>query len=335
MRITLQIMTLQELINAKLYDEAIEQCIVLIENGQVTNDQSESLTGYVYLGIIYTHQKKYDQSRQIFDEHYLEIIDECTNYWVGTELVNTYLMFGELKAALNYLNVFLKENPTDFKGLYLKGHILYLKKEFNNSLEALQKAFTINHKNKGLLYNIAIVYQELGNNIEGFRFFELAYQVGNTKAIEEIVKVLFERTGFCDYQNCANPCCKAVKLKGINAHTVANAQSLNSLIISDKRNSCWYKSDEDEKGHWIFECKNFGENNFCNDYENRPQTCRDYPSSIISTRSCCSYKFKLKENSIGFTSASVLYVVLDILEAYKYKEAKEKLLKQNKHILNP
>jgi len=327
-------MTLLELIDSQQYKLAIEQCLNLINEGQKLNDESTCLTGYVYLGIIYTRQKKYAESKKIFDDNYLEIIDECKSYWVGTELVNTYLMFGELEAANIYLNAYLEENTNDFRVLYLKGHVLYLKKEFEESIKLLLRAFDINNSNKGLLYNIAMAYQELGKDENAFHHFELAYQAGNNKAIDEIIKLLFVRTGICDFENCENPCCKAVKLKGVNALTVTNLQSFNGLVINDKRNSCWLKSDEDKNGQWIFECKNFGENNFCNDYENRPQTCRDYPSSMVSIRSCCSYKFELKENPISFKLKTVLFVVLDLLKAYKYSKDKEILLKLNSRLLS-
>jgi tetratricopeptide (TPR) repeat protein len=322
-------MSLIKLIDSKQYDEAIKQCNNLINEGINNEDDSTILTGYVYLAITYTRQNKFKKSRNIFDEYYLEILDECTSFWVGTELVNTYLVYGELKAPLNYLNEYLKQNPDDFKGLYLKGHVLYIKKDYNESIEALQAALKINKSNKGLLYNIAMVHAELGNEEQAFRYFEHAYQAGNNKAVEEIVKLLFNRTGFCDYENCENPCCTKVKLKGTNALTISNKQSFKSILINDPRNSCWIKSGKTKKGHWVFECKNFGENNFCNDYENRPETCRDYPSSLIVKRACCSYNFELKENPVLFKSKSTLAVTLDILDGYKYHQAKEQLLSQN------
>ncbi|NJO87508.1 MAG: tetratricopeptide repeat protein [Chloroflexia bacterium] len=326
-------MSLIKLIDAKKYDEAITQCKKLIQDGINTGDESTSLTGYVYLAIVYTRQNKFKKSRNIFDEYYLEITDECTSFWVGTELVNTYLTYGELKAPLNYLNEYIKHNPDDFKGLYLKGHVLYLRKEYDKALEVLQKAFQINKTNKGLLYNLAMVYQEIGNEEQAFRYFELAYEAGNNKAIEEIIKLLFNRKGFCDYENCENPCCTKVKLKGINALTITNKQGFKALVINNPQNNCWIKSGKTKKGHWVFECKNFGENNFCNDYENRPETCRDYPSSLIVKRACCSYNFEVKENSILFKSKATLTIVLDILENYKYQSAKEQLLLQNKVLL--
>ncbi len=326
-------MSLIKLIDSQKYDEAIKQCKKLIKDGINSGDEPTRLTGYVYLAIVYARQNKIKKSRAIFDEYYLEILDECTSFWTGTELVNTYLAYGELKAPLNYLNEYLKQNPGDFKGLYLKGHVHYLRKEYDESMKALQKAVEINISNKGLLYNIAMVYKELGNAEQAFRYFELAYEAGNNKAAEEIIKLLFKRIGFCDYENCENSCCTKVKLKGVNALTVSNKQSFKSLVINDPRNNCWIKSCKTKKGHWVFECKNFGEKNFCNDYENRPETCRDYPSSLIVKRACCSYNFELKENPVPFKSKSSLAVVLDILENYKYKNAKEKLLIRNKELL--
>lgn len=326
-------MSLIKLIDAKKYDEAIKQCKKLIQEGINTGDESTVLMGNVYLAITYTRQNKFKRSRNIFDEYYLEIVDDYTEFWVGTELVNTYLTYGELKAPLNYLNEYLKKNPDDFKGLYLKGHVLYLKMDYEKSLEFLQDALKINQSNKGLLYNVAMVYKELGNEEQAFRYFELAYEAGNNRAPEEIIKMLFERKGFCDYENCANPCCTKVKLKGLNALPISNKQSFKALILNDNRNNCWIKSGKTKKGHWVFECKNFGENNFCKDYENRPDTCRDYPSSPLVKRDCCSYSFELEQNPITFKSSSTLAVIMDILDAYNYPDAKKQLMLQNKELI--
>lgn len=313
-------MSLQKLINEKKYQEAIEQCQNLISDGIKIEDEEQILTGKVYLAIIYTLQKKYGESIKIFDENYLEILDECKYYWLGTELVNTYLLYGKHTAALNYINAYLTENPNNFKALYLKGHILYLSKNFEESIETLMLANSIISSNKGLLYNLAMNFVELNEHQNAIFFFEKAYLAGNDKAIEEIIKLLFERTGMCDYANCGEPCCKSVKLKGVNAQNIASQESFESLKIADPRNSCWYKKAEDSKGHWLFECRNFGEGNFCIDHVNRPQTCRDYPSSILVLRKSCSYQFDMINVEYKFKSKGVVMVLMDILKSYQFIE---------------
>lgn len=322
-------MSLQKLINKKRFDEAIDQCLELISSGLKIEDDEQVLTGKVYLAIIYTQQKRYSESIKIFDDNYLEILDECKYYWLGTELVNTYLLHGKYIAALNYINAFISENPDNFKALYLKGHILYLAKNFEESVETLMLANSINNSNKGVLYNLAMNFVELNQFQNAVFFFEKAYIAGNDKAIEEIVKLLFERTGICDYANCGEPCCKSVKLKGVNAQNIKTQEAFESLKIADPRNSCWYKNSEDSKGHWIFECKNFGEGNFCIDHVNRPQTCRDYPSSILLLRKSCSYHFSMINHKYKFSSKDVVMVLIDILESYKFTEESKELYKQN------
>lgn len=327
-------MNLNQLIQSKQYDKAIQECKALIADAELEDDNSSKLTGLVYLGIIFTQQELFYKSKEIFDNNFEEIISECNHFWNGKELTETYLHYNEIDKALLYNQAFLEQNPTNGRTIITIGHLLYLKADYLNALKTLEKANSFDNNNAQVYYLIASINLKLNNKKLAFENFEKAFDLGYEKSINEIIKLLFSRTGICDFENCTDCCCEGVILKGVDGKTINNEESLNLLVNNDKRNNCWFKNKTNAKGHWIFECNNLGMNNFCNNYQMRPNTCRDYPSSIMNTRTACSFNFKLNDNSFTFSSSNTLKVILHILKALKYDAEMNLLAKKNKLLLS-
>jgi len=325
-------MNLNQLIQSKQYERAINECKALIADAELDDDKSAKLTGLVYLGIIYTQQCLYHKSKNIFDTHFEEIVSECKFYWSGKELIDTYIHYNESNKAELYCDAYL-ENNKDYKALLTKGNLLFKRKEYSFAIDILQQANNLNPNNKHVLFSLGLSYIKQNNNQEALKYFEKSFDLGLEKSISEIVKILFTRTGYCDYDNCTNCCCKGVILKGSDGKTINNKESFNQLIANDSRNLCWTKDRENSKGTWVFECKNLKSNNYCSDYDMRPNTCRDYPSSILTTRPACSYTFKLKSDPLKFSSKNTLKVILHVLKAYKYESEMDLLLNNNENLL--
>lgn len=326
-------MNINQLIENKQYDLAIKECKSLIADAELDDDFQAKLTGLVYLGIIYTKQEKYWKSKEIFDYNFDDIVAECRFYWLGQELIDTYIYFNEKDKAEQYVNAFLSENRNNTKAYLSKGMLLYDKEKYDEAEKVLTVAQTIQANNKQILYTQGLIQTKLNNKQRAIKLFEQSFDLGYEASIVEIIKLLFERTGKCDFENCKDTCCKGVILKGTNGKTINKEISFNQLINNDSRNSCWIKSKETTKGNWIFECKKLGENNFCNDYANRPENCRSYPSSILNTRKSCSYRFELNKENIKFCSKNTLNVVLHILKTYGFHSEMNLLATINKQLL--
>ncbi len=326
-------MNLNQLIQLGLYEEAINECKAIINDADLDDDNQGKLTGLVYLGIIYTKQGLYHKSKDIFDTNYEDILSECRFYWNGKELADTYLYYKEYDKIENYITSYLDQNPDDIKAFLIKGHIFFHKKMFEQALQVFHQANKLSSGNAQILYGAGLCCVQLEKWQSALKYFEQAFDLGYQKAIEEIFKIIFTREGCCDYINCTDTCCKNVMLKGIDGKTIQNNANFELLLQNDERNTCWNKDRSNSKGDWIFECKNLGENNYCNNYEMRPDTCRDYPSSILTTRSACSYSFILNNNLPKFNSSKTLNVVLHILREYQYISEMNHLIKLNKDLL--
>jgi tetratricopeptide (TPR) repeat protein len=321
-------MNLNQLIQSKQYERAIHECKALIADAELDNDKSAKLTGLVYLGIIYTKQGVFHKSKDLFDTHFNDIVSECKFYWSGKELVDTYVFYNELEKAESYIDAYI-DNNKDSKALLTKGNLLYKRKEYSEAIEILQQANSLEPNNKQILFSLGITEVELKNNQEAFKYFEKSFDLGLDDSIAEIVKLLFRRTGTCDYENCVDTCCKAVILTGIDGKSVKDENSFNLLMNNDSRNKCWIKNKSNSDTPWVFECKNLGLNNYCNDYDKRPENCHSYPSSILNTRTACSYTFELADKNILFSSTNCFKVVLHILKAYNYESEIKELTNKN------
>lgn len=326
-------MNINQLIQSKQYERAINECKALIADAELDEDQAGKLTGLVYLGIIYTQQGFYQKSKNIFDSYFNKIVSECKFYWSGKELIDTYIFYNEPEKAESYIDAYLDHNK-DYKILLSKGNLLFKSKKFTEAIEILQQANSLNPDHKQILFSLGLTYVQLNNDQKAFEYFEKSFDLGLDNSIYEILKILFVRTGNCDFENCSDTCCKGVVLKGIDGKTINSENSYNQLCNNDNRNSCWIKSEVNSKGNWVFECKNLGSNNFCNDYENRPENCRSYPSSILNTRKACSYKFKLTDKNFRFKSTNCFKVVLHILKAYNYHAEIKELSMLNKNLIH-
>lgn len=326
-------MNINQLIENKQYDLAIKECKALIADAELDDDFQAKLTGLVYLGIVYTKQKKYWKSKEIFDYNFDDIVAECKFYWQGQELIDTFVYFNEKEKAETYVDAFLSENRNNVKAYLSKGMLLFDKEKYDEAKKVLGVAVSIQPNNKQILYTLGLIHTKLNNKQQALDFFEKSFELGYEASITEIIKLLFERTGSCDYENCTDTCCKDVILKGADGKTINSVNSFNQLLNNDSRNSCWIKSKVNAKGNWIFECKNLGENNFCNDYSNRPENCRTYPSSILNTRKACSYKFELVNEKYNFKSKNTLTVILHVLKGYGYSKEVKQIALNNQDIL--
>jgi tetratricopeptide (TPR) repeat protein len=319
---------LNQLIQSKQYEKAINECKSLIADAELDDDKSAKLTGLVYLGIIYTQQGFFYKSKDLFDTHFNDIVSECKFYWLGKELVDTYVFYNELGKAESYIDAYI-DNNKDSKALLTKGNLLYKRKEYSKTIKILQQADSLDPNNKQILFSIGLSHAQLKNNQEAFKYFEKSFDLGLDDSIPEIMKLIFTRTGTCDYENCTDTCCNAAILMGIDGKPINNENSFNLLLNSDSRNTCWIKQGSNSENPWIFDCKNLGTDIFCNDYENRPENCRSYPSSILNTRKACSYKFELADKNIEFSSTNCFKVVLHILKAYNYEPEIKELTNKN------
>jgi tetratricopeptide (TPR) repeat protein len=326
-------MNLNKLIQSKQYEKAINECKSLIADAELDDDKSAKLTGLVYLGIIYTQQGFFYKSKDLFDTHFNDIVSECKFYWSGKELIDTYVFYNELGKAESYIDAYI-DNNKDSKALLTKGNLLYKRKEYSEAIEILQQANSLEPNNKQILFSLGVTEVELKNNQKAFKYFEKSFDLGLDDSISEIMKLIFTRTATCNYKNCIDTCCKKVILTGIDGKSVNDENSFNLLLNNDSRNKCWIKQESNSENPWIFDCKNLGTNNICTDYENRPENCRSYPSSILNMRKACSYKFELADKNILFSSTNCFKVVLHILKTYKYESEMNQILNDNKTLLS-
>ena len=326
-------MDLKQLIKSEQYDRAIEECKAIIADADLEDDKEGKLTGLIYLGIVYTKQKAYFRSKAIFDLHFDTILANATLYWDGKELIETYQFYSDFSKAHTYVVTFLKHNPKHIDNIVVRSFLLYQQKYFNQALESFIEAEKLNPNNARIHYGIGLIYKQKEQLNDAFYCFEKAFDLGYEKAIYELLKLLFVRQGYCDFENCTDCCCKGVLLKGIDGKTISSDLGLTLLLEKDSRNKCWQHQSINNKGNWVFSCKNLGEQNICNDYNMRPDTCRDYPTSIITSRKACSYHFKLNNKLLLFKSKNCLRVIIHILKAYAYLNEVQVLLKQNQKLI--
>lgn len=245
-----------------------------------------------------------------------------------SELIHTE----QYKEALSKINEKIEDGNKQFSIYYQKVLVLFYLKDFSASEKLYEQLIKINPNSGDLLYSAALVYKAQNNIFKAIKKLELAFEKGNNQSIYEIINLIFERKGFCDYQNCTDCCCSNVLLKGTDGKYVSNQGSFEQVMSNPYENQGWQKTGKNKKGEWIFACKHLGENNVCKIYQSIPQICKDYPSGILSMKKSCTYYFELKQKLPKFNSVQTLAVILDILDAYKYHNEKEILAKQNLHL---
>ncbi len=244
--------------------------------------------------------------------------------------ISSLIYTGNYSEALLEINK--KIDNGEYKYYFQKALVLYYLKEFAESERIYRVLYKQNKESGDLIYSLALVLKAQNKTTEAFEFLQLAYEKGNDQSIFDVINLIFERKGDCDYENCKDCCCKNVKLKGLDGLFVKDTLSFERLMANPNENQGWQKSGESFKGEWIFACRHLGENNVCKIYQERPQVCRDYPSGVLSLKKACSYYFELIPDIPKFTSKVVFDVVIDILQAYNYLKEKEILLNHNSHL---
>ncbi|MBN2894249.1 MAG: tetratricopeptide repeat protein [Bacteroidales bacterium] len=237
--------------------------------------------------------------------------------------INNLIISGKYKEALEEINS--KKEKGEATNYFQEALVLYHLKEYEKAENIYEELYKNSQDSGDLINSLALVYKALNKTDKAFLFFQLAFEKGSNQSIYEILNMLFERKGICDYLNCKNSCCNNVILKGVAGKIIKDIFSFERLMANPNQNHGWQKVSENKKGEWIFACKHVDDKNVCKIYDSRPQICRDYPSGIFSLKPECSYYFELIENLPKFESKSTLAVVLDILEAFGYQKEKQKL----------
>lgn len=84
-------------------------------------------------------------------------------------------------------------------------------------------------------------------------------------------------TGHC--QQCGT-CCRRLQLEQKN-HWLRSKREFRALVKAHPEFSRFVICDRDRQGLLVFNCQSLGADNRCQDYENRPQLCRDFPNKGI------------------------------------------------------
>lgn len=320
---------LYQLLKQKDFDTIIKECQKMIDSG----NPNDVFRGEVYLAMSYTHQRKYEESKALFDKHFPQIKKQLGPVWNGKELIHAYLALSENEKALEYLDAYLARNPDKSDSQYHKANILIKAGKYEKALQILIELKEKHPKHAGVAYSSGLCLKELERHQESFDAFQEAYELGSDASMHEMFGLLFERQGTCDYLNCTSCCCHNQLLKGTDGQAIKQQADLDRLVLADKRNACWNKLAANEKGHWIFTCKHLQEDNSCSNYSERPQICHDYPANILNLKDACSYHFVLKDPPPKFHSTKALSIVLDILDAGIYQQEKERLMELNRGLL--
>jgi len=75
-------------------------------------------------------------------------------------------------------------------------------------------------------------------------------------------------------------CCRRLQLKS-GKKWLRSKRDFNSLVKRQPEFACFEIRGRDPQRLLIFNCTNLGTDNRCQDYNNRPQLCRDFPSKAI------------------------------------------------------
>lgn len=243
--------------------------------------------------------------------------------------INRLILQGKFSEAFEKLNNLTVKREKKEIYLFQKALVLFHLEEYSESEKLYDKLLIKNNKSAELNRCIALVYQAQNRIVKALDFFEKSFELGSNKSIYDILNLIFERKGNCDYLNCKDTCCRNTILRGVDGKTIKTEQAYNDLMENPSENHGWQKNDENGKREWIFSCKHVNELNICSIYKDRPQICKDYPTGILSLKPTCSYNFELKKNLPKFKSKLTFNVIIDILDAYGYKNAKNKLIGSN------
>ncbi|MDC0584380.1 hypothetical protein OAO55_01480 [Bacteroidales bacterium] len=204
--------------------------------------------------------------------------------------------------------------------------------DFENFKHIMTALYSKYPQNPEIVFTLASAYQKQLDFSESLKLYERSYELGKNESIHNIIDLLFQRIGTCEYMTCSDNCCKSMLLKHANGAPVIDKIDLERLIANDKRNKCWIQTGETNKRQAIYNCTNFKTDQSCADYKNRPQICIDYPLSLLNKRKTCTYQFALNNNTPKFNSSQTLSVVLQILEKAGYKNEVETLISLNQHL---
>jgi tetratricopeptide (TPR) repeat protein len=246
--------------------------------------------------------------------------------------ITTLLRLGKYSEAIDIIDEQINNGDSQNTLLFQKALALYYLKEYSEAEIIYENLFEKN-KNSGDFLNsmaqVAIAQNKIQKSIN---LLETAFEKGNNQSIYDIIKIIFERKGICDYENCTDCCCSNVLVKGIDGKYVENQVGFEKMMANPYENQGWERIGENDNGEWIFACKHLDEKNVCKIYENRPQICKDYPSGILSLKKVCTYHFDLISELPKFQSLTTFAVIIDVLEAYHYQEEKKILVEFNFHL---
>lgn len=264
-------------------------------------------------------------SVKIFDEIYDYLLENCTadfKWWRGTELISSLLVSNDLDRCRDYFDRYLVANPQDTLIMNEIGLLHYMQQDYAAAIAVYLKALELTPENVQLLINAGLAYVKLGIQKEALLFFEKAVDLDDAvlsnshTAVNEIIKMLFERTGECNFCAGRAMCCKNVRLS-IHNGCVDSEEKYRQVVACDQRNESWVYSSTDENGHWRFDCRYITAEGKCSIYSSRPQICMDFPSQPfqLSKNPQCSYRFVVREDKTEFSSINAVRKILEFLQA--------------------
>lgn len=125
--------------------------------------------GKYNLANYYQSQKEYIKSEKM----YLAAIKQDAELSVvRMNLAHLYSIVGQPVNAELQLEQYVKENPNDGAGLYNYGLILSENKKYKQSLNALLKASELSPENNRIDYNVAMLYEFFGDNINAQKYLK-------------------------------------------------------------------------------------------------------------------------------------------------------------------
>ncbi len=151
---------------------------LIIANEKLNKDKilpvyQETAEYYFLIGSIYMLVENYDEAKENFEKALLE---DMSLYMAHFQLSNIYLKKNNFKEALSEIESALLINPDDPLLLFNKGVFSVKLGKINQAIEAYKTDIENNKYSFKSCFNLALIYESLGNKGEAKKYYELFFK---------------------------------------------------------------------------------------------------------------------------------------------------------------
>jgi len=149
-----------------------------------------------HVGLCYVQLKKYEEALLYLEQVVGSDIDYARMYQTRMIIGYIYSLTQRLRLSIFEFKKLLEEGYESAKVYTALGHVLFLDKKMDESLESLEKALSLEPENPGALNSMGYVLAEAGNKLDlAYRYCSRALRAkpGNPAYLDSFAWVLFKQ----------------------------------------------------------------------------------------------------------------------------------------------